>query len=67
MGNKKTIFSPTNASPIELKSRPSLYIEDLPTVDLKLFFKGFQEIYKEFIVLQEMTTTVLEGMGIFLK
>jgi hypothetical protein len=43
------MLSPTN----------SQYIEDVPTADLKLFFKGFKEIYKEFSVLQEMTTKIL--------
>lgn len=55
------------ASPMQLSPTNSQYIEDVPTAELKLFFKGFQEIYLEFVVLQEMTKTVLEGMGIFLK
>lgn len=57
-----------NSSPMILSpTGNSQYIEDVPTADLKLFFKGFKEIYKEFSVLQEMTTSILQDMGIFLK
>lgn len=48
-------------------SGTSQYIEDVSTQDLKLFFKGFKDIYTEFEVLQEITTHTLEGMGIFFK
>lgn len=41
-----------------LSPKNSQHIKDAKA-DLKLFFKGFKEIYKEFSVLQEMTTKIL--------
>jgi hypothetical protein len=49
----------SDTQPMMLSPTNSQYIEDVPTADLKLFFKGFKEIYKEFSVLQEMTTKIL--------
>ena len=34
---------------------------------MKLFFTQFRNAYQEFRVLDELSTTILEGMGIFLK
>ena len=45
----------------------SHWIEDLPVEQLKLFFPQFQQVYKEFIVLSELTTNILSSMGIFMK
>jgi len=44
-----------------------MWIEDLPLDQLKLFFTHYRTTYKEFIILSEMTTTILQDMGIFLK
>ena len=44
----------------------SHWIEDLPLEQLKLFFPQFQQVYKEFIVLSEMTTNILASMGQFI-
>ena len=45
----------------------SHWIEDLPIEQLKLFFPQFQQVFKEFIVLSELTTNILSSMGIFMK
>jgi hypothetical protein len=53
----------------KLKSRPSKQsqlIEDGKANDLKLYFNGFKEIYREFSVLYEITKAILveKGKGI---
>ena len=35
--------------------------------ELKLFYKGFAEVYKEFGVLLEITQSILRDMGIFVQ
>ena len=55
------------SSKYEPPTELSEMIEDVATDELKLFFVGFSEIYSEFSVLQEITTSILENMGICLK
>ena len=45
----------------------SQWIEDLPIEQLKLFFTQYRNAYGEFVVLSELTTIILQDMGIFLK
>ena len=47
--------------------KPSVWIEELPMDELKLEYNHFRNAYKEFRVLSELTITVLQDMGIFLK
>lgn len=49
------------------KESTAHWIEDLPIEQLKLYFNQYRTAYKEFVVLSEMTTIILQDMGIFLK
>lgn len=63
MSNNATAGSSKYAPPTELKQM----IEDVTTDELKLFFIGYTEIFQEFSVLKEITTSILHSMGIFPK
>ena len=49
------------------KESTAQWIEDLPIEQLKLYFNQYRTAYKEFVVLSELTTIILQNMGIFLK
>ena len=57
---KKRSLSPTALDKLALE----MYT---PVSDLKLFFGQFQAIYREFVVMDEITTKILNDMGIFPK
>ena len=43
------------------------YIEDIPINEMKLYFEHFKSTYVEFLSLSELTTEILQSMGIILK
>ena len=67
MGTKKGKKKGKKKTQKEKTETVSQWIEELPIEELKLEYNHFRVAYKEFKVLNELTVTVLQDMGIFLK
>jgi len=53
--------------PLERSGSKPQWIEDIPVAEMKLFFEHFKLTYIEFLSLAELTTEILQSMGIILK
>ena len=59
--SKKNMANTHEAAPTQQ------YIEDIPINEMKLYFEQFKSTYVEFLSLSELTTEILQSMGIILK
>ena len=49
-----------------LVTKKTQWIEDIPIAEMKLYMDNFRQVYEEFQALSELTTEILQSMGIIL-